>query len=64
LRGRVAGLEDLHLCSIWRYDGLDVLVVDRHALQSVDFLDLVTRKSARASIPRIRRMFVRNRDCR
>jgi hypothetical protein len=36
------------LRSIWRNDHLDVLVVDLHALQAVDILDLVDQVFARS----------------
>jgi hypothetical protein len=36
----VAGLDDLHLAQHLADDHLDVLVVDLHALQAVDVLDL------------------------
>ena len=40
----VAGLEDLDLLQHLANDHLDVLVVDRHALQPVDLLDLVDQE--------------------
>ncbi len=41
IRARVARLDDLNLLQHLTNDRLDVLVVDRHALQSVDLLDFV-----------------------
>jgi len=40
----VAGLDDFDLLQHLANDGLDMLVVDRHALQPVDLLDLIDQE--------------------
>ena len=41
MNGRIAHVDDLHLLHHLADDDADVLVVDAHALQTVDLLDLV-----------------------
>jgi hypothetical protein len=53
----IARIGDFHLLQHLADNHFDVLVVDRHALQAIDFLDLVDQVgSASASTPRIRKM--------
>jgi hypothetical protein len=55
-QARVAGVGDLDLAQHLADDHLDVLVVDLHALQPVDVLDLLDQYSANSVTPFRRRM--------
>ena len=48
---RIAHIHDFHPAHHLAHDDFDVLVVDAHPLQTVDFLDLVHQISARATSP-------------
>ena len=50
--------------SIWRDDDLDVLVVDRHALQAVDLLHLVDQVALQPAVAEHRQDVVRVRASR
>ena len=54
--GRLARVLDLDLLQHLADDHLDVLVVDAHALQPVDLLDLVDQVARQLLDPKIRRM--------
>ena len=51
MNGRVADVDDLHLLHHLADDDADVLVVDPHALEPVDLLDLVQKVAVQLRLP-------------